>query len=217
MPVTGAAVALIAFVGTTLQYLRDRRRERGLRVEEGIAVSTDRLTAFPGNSDAGIGSVVAALRNLRAFVARSADPARIEAEIAEILVTVAREDLDYRDPRHARFDILCIHHWKGYRSYQIENPRENLYILDRYIGALEELDDRVGLVKSVSFGKAGMENIPAEVEDSDIALLARLTEGYGLRLALLPPTAGTEVQRRFLEVAGGNKSLYEKMLSAKKR
>ena len=107
-PAAGAAVALIAFVGTTIQYLRDRKRERGLRVEEGIAESTNRLTAFPSNSDAGIGSVVAALRNLRGFVARSADPARIETEVAEILVTVTREDLDYRDPRHARFDILCL-------------------------------------------------------------------------------------------------------------
>jgi hypothetical protein len=64
-PVAGATVALVAFLGTTLQYLRDRRRERGLRAEEGIAESTNSLTAFPGSSDAGIGSVVAALRNLR--------------------------------------------------------------------------------------------------------------------------------------------------------
>jgi hypothetical protein len=216
-PAAGAAVALIAFVGTTIQYLRDRKRERGLRVEEGIAESTNRLTAFPSNSDAGIGSVVAALRNLRGFVARSADPARIETEVAEILVTVTREDLDYRDPRHARFDILCLQNWNGYRSYQAKNRRENLYVLNRYIGALAELDGRTGLVKSVGFGEAGMENIPSGATDSDITLLTRLTEGYGLRIALLSPDAAQEAERRFFKVTGGNKSLHEKMLLAKTR
>src|ERR1017187_5056984 len=174
VPVAGGAVALIAFVGTTIQYLRDRKRERELRVEEGIAESTNRLTAFPGNPDAGIGTVVAALRNLRGFAARSADPAEKEVQVVEILVTIAREDLDYRDPRHARFDILCLQHWRGYRLYQTEKNEENLYILDQYIGALAELEGRTGLVKSVAFGKAGMENIPAQATDSDIALLTRL-------------------------------------------
>jgi hypothetical protein len=217
-PVAGVTIALIAFVGTTLQYLRDRKRERGLRVEEGIAESTNKLTAFPGTSDAGIGSVVAALRSLREFVARSADPAGIETEVAEILATVAREDLDYRDPRHARFDMLCLQHWKGYRSYQTENDKENLYVLDQYIGALTELDDRTGLVKSVGFSEAGMENIPPRATDSDIALLARLTEGYGLRLALLSlPAAAQNAEQRFFKASGGNKNLHEKMLSAKIR
>jgi hypothetical protein len=214
-PVAGAAVALIAFVGATVQYLRDRKRERELRIEEGIAESTNRLTAFPGNPDAGIGSVVAALRNLRGFVARSADPAKIETEVVEILVTVAREDLDYRDARHARFDILCLQHWKGYRSYQTKNRRENLYILDQYIGALAELEGRTGLVKSVTFGKAGMEKIPPRATNSDIALLTRLTAGYGLRLALLPPDEAQEAERRFFKITGGNKGLHERMLLAK--
>jgi hypothetical protein len=216
-PALGAAVAFIAFAGTTIQYLRDRKRDRELRAEEGIAESTNRLTAFPGTPDAGIGSVIAALRNLREFVARSADPPGNETEIAEILATVIREDLDYHDLRHARFDMLCLQHWKAYRSSQMEHDRENLYVLDLYIGALTELDDSTGLVKSVSFGEAGMENIPTIVTDSNIALLARLTEGYGLRLALLPPNASPGAEERFFKAINGNKSLHEKMLSARER
>ena len=38
-----------------------------------------------------------------------------------------------------------------------------------------------------SFGSAGMENIPSQATNSDVALLTRLTAGYGRRLALLPP------------------------------
>jgi hypothetical protein len=215
-PVAGAVVALIAFVGTTVQYLRDRKRDRALRAEEGIAESTNRLTAFPSNADTGIGSVVAALRSLRGFVAGSADPARIETEVTDILVTVAREDLNYQDPRHVRFDILCLQNWKGYRAYQADDRRENLFVLNRYIIALTTLDGRTGLVKSVNFDEGGMENIPLKATDSDIALLTRLTEGYGLRLALLPPDVARGAEQRFLKETSNN-SLYEKMLSARAR
>ena len=216
-PVAPAVVALIAFAGATFQYVRDRKNERKLRVEERIAESTNRLTAFPGDPDAGVGSVVAALRNLREFAAKSADPTKTESELAEILGTVVREDLDYQNARHARFDILCLQHWKRYRAYQTENLRENLYILDQYIGALKELDDRTGLAKSVAFGSAGMENIPSQATNSDVALLTRLTAGYGRRLALLPPAAAHEAGQRFFKVTGENKSLHEKMLSEKTR
>lgn len=215
-PIAGAVVALIAFVGTTIQYLRDRKRDRALRAEEGIAESTNRLTAFPSNAEAGIGSVVAALRSLREFVARSADPARIETEVTDILVTVAREDLNYQDPRHVRFDILCLRKWKGYRAYQASDRRENLYVLNRYIIALTTLEEGTGLVKSVNFSEGGMVNIPLNATDSDIALLARLTEGYGLRLALLPPDVAQGAEQRFLKETC-NSSLYEKMLSARAR
>jgi hypothetical protein len=133
------------------------------------------------------------------------------------LVTVAREDLDYRNPRHARFDILCLQHWKSYQSYQTKNLRKNLYILDRYIGALADLDSKAGLVKSVYFGEAGMENIPSRATDFDLSLLVRLTEGYGRRVALLPSDAVQGAEQRFLKATGGNKSLHEKMLSAKRR
>jgi hypothetical protein len=217
MPVAEAAVALIAFVGTTIQYLRDGKRERGLRVEEGMAESPNRLTAFPGNSGAGIGSMVAALRNLRGFVARSADPARIEIEVAEILVTVVREDPDYRDPRHARFDFLCLQNWNGHPPDQAKNRRENLYLPNRYIGAFAELDGRTGLAKSVGFGESGMENPPSGATDSDIALLTRSTEGYGLRIALLSPDAAQEAEQRFLQGDRQQQNPARKMLLAKTR
>jgi hypothetical protein len=215
-PVAGAVVALIAFVGTTVQYLRDRKRDRALRAEEGIAESINWLTAFPSKTDAGIGSVVAALRNMREFVARSTDPSKVGAEVTEILVTMAREDLNYKDPRHVRFDILCLQNWNGYRAYQADDRRENLYVLNRYIIALTALDGRTELVKSVQFSEDGMGNIPPKATDSDIALLARLTEGYGLRLALLPPDAARGAEQRFLKETSNN-SLYEKMMSARAR
>jgi hypothetical protein len=217
VPVASAIVALIAFVGATFQYIRDRKSERKLRVEEGIAESTNRLTAFPGDPEVGVGSVVAALRNLREFVAKSADPAKTEIELAEILGTVAREDLDYQNARHARFDILCLQYWKSYREYQIENLRENLYILDQYIGALKELDGRTGLVRSVLFGSSGMDNIPSQATNSDVTLLTRLTAGYGRRLALLPTDEASEAENRFFKATGGNNSLHEKMLLEKTR
>ena len=215
VPAASAIVALIAFVGATFQYMRDRKSERKLRVEEGIAQSTNQLTAFPSDPDVGIGSVVAALRNLREFVAKSADPTKTETELAEILGTVAREDLDYQNARHTRFDILCLQYWTSYRAYQTENLRENLYVLDQYIGALKELDGRTGLVRSVSFGSAGMENIPSQATNSDVTLLTRLTAGYGRRLALLPPDEAREAEKRFFKATGGNNSLHEKMLLEK--
>lgn len=216
-PVAPAIVAFIALSVATFQYVRDRKNERKLRVEEGIAESTNQLTAFPGDPEVGIGSVVAALRNLREFAAKSADPTKTETELVEILGTVVREDLDYQNARHARFDILCLQHWKSYRVYQTENLRENLYILDQYIGALKELDKRTGLAKSVTFGSAGMENIPKQATNSDVALLTRLTAGYGRRLALLPPDTAQEAERRFFKATGGNKSLHERMMLEKKR
>lgn len=215
LPLASAVVALIAFIAATLQYIRDRKNERKLRVEEGLADSTNRLTAFPSDPNVGIGSVVAALRNLREFVAKSGDPTKTETELAEVLGTVAREDLNYQNARHTRFDILCLQHWTSYRAYQIENLRENLYVLDQYIGALNELEDRTDLVSSVTFSAAGMENIPPQATDSDVTLLTRLVSGYGRRVALLPPDEAREAERRFSIASGGNTSLQEKMLLEK--
>jgi hypothetical protein len=214
VPVAGAVVALLALAGTTLQYLRDRKRDRELRIEEGIANSTNTLTKFPGDPDAGIGTVVAALRNLGGFVDRSMDSPVLRDQITEILATVAREDLDYRNARDARFDSLCFEYWEPYRGYQCKNPKENLYVLEQYLEALDELERTTGLVKSATFSSTGIRNIPPGVNNSDITRLTRLVTGYGLRLALLPSQEAPDAERRFLQVAGGNESLRERMLQS---
>ena len=212
-PVAAAVVALLALAGTTVQYLRDRKRERELRVEEGIADSTNALTAFPGDPDTGIGTVVAALRNLRGFVDKAVDPTTLQNEVTEILTSVAREDLDYRDARHARFDSLCFQYWEAYQNYQVENPKENLYVLDQYIEALDDLEKRTGLVKSAIFGPAGIRNVPGAT-NSQINHLTRLVTGYGLRIKLLPDNEEQAAQRRFFNITGKNKSLLDRMLSS---
>jgi hypothetical protein len=99
----------------------------------------------------------------------------------------------------------------------MEHDTENLYVLDQYIGALTELDERTGLVRSVNFGNAGMDNIPKSANDTDIALLTRLTEGYGLRLSLLPSNESPRAEQSFFKATSGNKDLHKKMLSARER
>jgi hypothetical protein len=216
-PIAGALVALLALMATTVQYLRDRRRERELRIEEGVAESTNKLTAFPGDPEAGIGTIVAALRNLQGFVSRSNDATRLEEQITDILVTVAREDLDYRNPRHARFDTLCFQYWKAYRHHQGANPTENLYILEHYIEALEDLERRTSLVTSVTFSPTGIRNIPRSANGKDIIHLTRLITGYGLRFALLSDDEAPDEEQRFFRVTGGNESLRDQILSSKKQ
>ena len=211
-PIAGAVVALLALAGTTLQYLRDRKRERELRVEEGIAASTNTLTAFSGDPDAGIGTVAAALRNLRGFVDRAVDQMALQKEVTEILTTVAREDLDYCNPRHARFDSLCFQYWEPYEHYQVENPKENLYVLDQYIEALDDLEKKTGFVKSATFGPTGIRNV-AGATNSQINHLTRLVTGYGLRIKLLPDKEAQAAQRRFFNITGKNKSILDRMLS----
>jgi hypothetical protein len=214
-PLAGALVALLALAGTTFQYLRDRRRERDLRIEEGIAGATNTLTAFPGDQEAGIGTIVAALRNLRGFIDRSTYPQDLEAQMTDILAAVIREDLDYRNARHARFDILCFQYWDAYRRHQIKNPRENLYILDQYIEALDDLEQRTGIVGTATFGAGGVRNISEDVPNAVITHLNRLVTGYGLRLSLLPSDEAQISEQRFFRIARGNESLRDRMLSSR--
>lgn len=211
-PYASAVVALIALVGTTISYLQDRRRDRDLRVEEGVAESIDRVIAFPRNPDVGIGSLVAALRNLRGFVVRSTTASNLWREVGEILTPVAREDLDFGDVRHVRFDILCLDYLEGYRSYQAQNARENLYILSKYIEALYLLELRTNIVKSVKFDAVGMMIVPPAAKQSDLDLLVRLSTGYGTRLRLLGPDKALDAAQRFFEATGENKSLSAKFL-----
>jgi hypothetical protein len=215
-PVTGAIVALMALVGTTIQYLRDRKRERGLRIEEGIAESTNKLTAFSGSTEMGIGTVVAALRNLRGFVGRSGDATALKAQITEILAAVVREDIDYGNARQARFDSLCFQYWEDHKRYQSEHPVENIYILDQYLEALDGLEQKSNIVKIATFTSTGIRNIPKDTKNSEISHLTRLVAGYGLRLSLLPGDEAQEAERRFFEITGRNASLRDQMLSSRK-
>jgi hypothetical protein len=214
-PVAGAIVALMALIGTTFQYLRDRKRDRELRIEEGIAESTNKLTAFPGDPEMGIGTVVAALRNLRGFVSRSRNMTALKADIMEILATVTREDIDYCNSRHARFDSLCFQYWDDYKNYQRKNPVENIYILDKYLEALEDLERKAGIVRSANFTSSGIRNIP-HAKNLEISHLTRLAAGYGLRLASLPPDQAQEAEQRFFKATGENASLRDWMLSSAK-
>lgn len=211
-PYASAAVALIAFVGATIRYLQDRRRDRDLRVEEGVAESIDKVIAFPRNPDAGIGSLVAALRNLRSLIVKSTTASDLWREVGEILTPLAREDLDFSDVRHVRFDILCLEYLEGYRSYQAQNSMENLFVLSKYIEELDNLERRIQIAKSIKFDASGRMVIPLATKRSDLDFLVRLSTGYGTRFRLLGPDNAPDAAKRFFKATGKNQSLSAKFL-----
>jgi hypothetical protein len=142
IPLLSVAVAVLGASLGAYRYLRDRRGDFALRVEQEVAVNLGSLVDYPQPASRLSGRVATALDNLNWLVDRTDDPPRYRQRVTEAILVEVRDDIDFDDEKQARFDAMCLARWPSYSAYLRTQASLHDYILYRYTQALRSLHDQ---------------------------------------------------------------------------
>jgi hypothetical protein len=207
-------VAVLGVGFGAFRYIRDRRHDFALRVEQEAAVNLGYLVEYPKVDGRLNARVATALDNLNWLIDKTKDPARYRQRVTEAILVEVRDDIDFDDEKQARFDALCLARWPAYGSYIREHADLQGFILYRYKQALRVLRDQdptyFATIQRASDGSYHVGRYPKENLYRHFQVLV---DGFAQHIELI-----AEPERRAREIddfaeALGNAALADQVFS----
>jgi hypothetical protein len=187
-PLAAAFVAAGGLIWSIRQYGRDQRRQRTIRVEEGLIKNLDVLAKAPSDESITIGQTISCFRNVALLLQGSDDPSFHESWVTDVIAAIVREDLDLSHSRQARFDTVCFQQWKPYRHHQAQNESSNVPTITKYVSALKAFSEKNrSFTRTVAFNAQHEIKSNQSVEPEEFTYFTRLIAGLSNRITLLSP------------------------------
>lgn len=212
IPLISAAVATIAVGVGIFQYRNTRRRDYALRVEQEFATNLSYLVEYPKEDNRSNARAATALDNLKWLVDRTREPDRYRKRVTEAIIVESRDDIDFDDPRQARFDPLCLLSWPPYGKSLCEEPELQGFILYRYQQALRTLKDKdPSYFASIRLAEDGSYKVDRYTQESWYLHFQVLVDGFKRHIELIKDSERqTKAVDQFAE-ALGNRALADEL------
>jgi hypothetical protein len=205
-PWAPSIVALLALAVAVIQYFRDQRRQRNLRIEERVAENLAILSQFSADHSAPLATPVAAFHTLQILIELSTVQATYREQITKVIAAAVREDLDFEITNHVRFDQLCLTEWMPYAASEATTPTDNMLIVKRYLAALKTAANlNPGLMRHIKItNEDEITGVPPATEYDQLRHLLHLVEAYSIRVSLLPANLQEQADKGFYQSTGND-------------
>jgi hypothetical protein len=215
IPLLSVMVVFLGGIFGAYKYFRDQDRDFALRIEQDISSNLNQLLDFTketsGSQNARITSV---LDNLSWLIRQAKEPPRQVRRVTAVIVSAIKEDIDFRNPREARFPALCLEHWPNYSTVVRDNEELQKFLSYRYNEALAGLAGKApDYFAAIGYNRGGSFTFPAElntkVGEAEHEFFATLVDGLWQHLRLV---VSEEIRRGAL--AGFRRALNNPNLCA---
>jgi hypothetical protein len=191
----GVVATLIVAGFGAWRYFDDRKRDRRLRIEDGVRDGLKELNEAPESGASASARATAALIHLGGLTSqKDADSARA-AEVTDAVATLVTRDLHALDtPPRAHLPALCLRDWSPYAEWLKARPGTCRELLARYRSALKRIrDDNPAYVANVRWtAGAGYVADAGTIVEADRLLFVALVVGYAAHVAQLDGDARAE-------------------------
>jgi hypothetical protein len=181
--------AVVAGIGAW-RYLDERKRERSVRIEEGVAHNLERVVDAPSEAGGSNARSIAGLRSLDALVRKSSrkDADERRTRVSETLTALVRDGLpDFSTPDHARLPVIYLDNWTGFRAAASTDHELSRQIAMRYVDHLAEMKvRRPRYVNTVRRDQGGYVQKEGSLDAADIPMFPALVTGFERYAAMLP-------------------------------
>ena len=191
IPLLSVVVALTVAGFGAYKYIRDRRRDYALRVEQEVAVNLSYLVEFPKADSSLNARAATALDNLTWLVDKTDDPLRYRQRVTEAIFVEAKDDIDFDDEKQVRFDALCLARWPAYSQFITDQADLQDFILYRYQQAFRVLKKADPVYFSTIRHTADGYHVGHYIKESLYLHFQVLVDGYTQHLELI-----TDPERR---------------------
>jgi hypothetical protein len=214
LPAGSIFAALAAGGFGAYQYFRDRRRESAIRVEEQFSENLRTIAEYVHENNYPSAGLLSALTSLKELVELTKDPQRYRSRVTSVIAMAASQDVDFEDPRQARFDPLCLDQWPDYGRWLSGNPPQQQFLRYRYLQALRSLATRYSrYFQGMRRLEGRTLTVNSSITEPDFLHFQQLLAGYHKHLQLQTP----EARRAGVEEFGsaiGNRLLAQDLLGA---
>ena len=163
IPLLSVVVLFLGGIFGAYKYFHDQDRDFALRIEQDIASNLSQLLDFTketsGSQNARITSV---LDNLSWLIRQAREPLRQVRRVTAAIISAIKEDIDFRNPREARFPALCLEHWPNYSTAVRDNEELQKFLSYHYNEALAGLAEKApGYFAAIRYNRGDSFTFPA--------------------------------------------------------
>jgi hypothetical protein len=183
-PLGSVLVAALVGLEGVRRYRQDVRRDRRLRIEEGVQKSLERLVEAPREELTASAQAVAALNVLAGLTERN-DGREHTSRVTGTLWTMIQDDLVQLDTlTRASMPIHALREWGPYAERLGKDDAARACILERYLAALKDLHQQHAIYLSdVQLREDGRYVSSQTAPAAGVRrYFERLVEGYRLHL-----------------------------------
>jgi hypothetical protein len=148
LPAASVLVALAVALYGVARYLDERKRELGVRAEEGVAHNLERFLDRDAGDAGSSARTIAALRNLDGLAPTNAGgraPAH-RVRVTDAVTAMVRDDLEaFETPSDARLPVICLDNWIEFSDRANTDAELCRTVLERYLTGVRAIAARASV------------------------------------------------------------------------